>query len=727
MNRIFTFLLLLGLPGPFIRAQCIQLLPGCGLTSDTVCDLSLNAPLLWNETYWLDPIHDLHDLAEGPTDLQLTAVDTCPGAVLHIRCVLLLDLDMDGVKETAIDSDNLPPAGVVMFGNAQNPGYTGGTARNYDERPVNTDLKYRFALDTMPGGGDTLTAALRWNNEQSPNTFVVPQLPIGTHQIRWFVTNGLGDTLTCERAFQVMDCKAPVVFCLPSFSVNIQQTGSISLWATDFLQYGEDNITPPTPYTPGLQLVYAIRKTGQGTGFPLDGFGQPVTQVTFDCDSLGVHSLELWARDAAGNAAFCNAAVTVQDPFNNCGTTLMTTICAKEYCFNEPVEGVTFTLSGNAPPGLPPFNTLIIQDSMGCFTLLPSWPLSVDYTITPLKDDDYNNGVSTFDLVLMSKHILGIELLDSPYKIIAADVNKSNSVTTFDIVELRKLVLGIYNDLPNNTSWRFISKDFVFSNPSNPFASVPFKEVFSLADDPVDFVAIKIGDLNCSAIANTLRPNGILLTDRQLEPGELVDIPFAVAESADWLGMQFALEYDPATMEVEHVKTKGTLPSQSSDNFGVFPGRVAVSWSDASAEKLQAGDTLFTLSIRILKPVRLSDLLRLEQDGLIPEAYTEDMERQPLRLIFRTDEAQTEAIQVFSAQPNPTRAGASIPLSLHTPAGLSMQVFDADGKKVYETENQLDAGFWMLDIPENAMSGCGVYYWLISLNSQSFSGRVIRL
>jgi hypothetical protein len=39
------------------------------------------------------------------------------------------------------------------------------------------------------------------------------------------------------------------------------------------------------------------------------------------------------------------------------------------------------------------------------------------------------------DLVLISKHILGLEPLNSPYKMIAADANKSNSITTFDIVE----------------------------------------------------------------------------------------------------------------------------------------------------------------------------------------------------------------------------------------------------------------------------------------------------
>jgi hypothetical protein len=85
-------------------------------------------------------------------------------------------------------------------------------------------------------------------------------------------------------------------------------------------------------------------------------------------------------------------------------------------------------------------------------------PFLGDYTVTPTKDNDPLNGVSTFDLVLINKHILGLEPLNTPYKMIAADANNSRSITTFDIVELRKLILGIYTELPNNTSWRFVDK-----------------------------------------------------------------------------------------------------------------------------------------------------------------------------------------------------------------------------------------------------------------------------
>lgn len=132
-----------------------------------------------------------------------------------------------------------------------------------------------------------------------------------------------------------------------------------------------------------------------------------------------------------------------------------------------------------------------------------------DYEITPDKDTLPLNGVTTFDMVIMRKHILGIDTLDSPYKIIAADINNSGAVTTFDMVELRKLILQINTDFPNNKSWRFVDAAYVFPNPLNPFIE-PFPESIIVNDVVadqlgLDFVGIKIGDVNGSANPSPLK------------------------------------------------------------------------------------------------------------------------------------------------------------------------------------------------------------------------------
>lgn len=71
---------------------------------------------------------------------------------------------------------------------------------------------------------------------------------------------------------------------------------------------------------------------------------------------------------------------------------------------------------------------------------------------------------------------------------------------------MRKLVLQVIPSFTNNTSWRFVDKDYVFPNPANPFSS-PFPEFFNVnnlatSQTGIDFVAVKIGDVNGTAATN---------------------------------------------------------------------------------------------------------------------------------------------------------------------------------------------------------------------------------
>jgi len=129
-------------------------------------------------------------------------------------------------------------------------------------------------------------------------------------------------------------------------------------------------------------------------------------------------------------------------------------------------------------------------------------------TITPFNNNEPLNGVSTFDKVLITKHINGELLLDSPYKIIAADADHSGFVDNADTAVIGQLVFGIITEFPNNTSYRFVDAGYVWPNPANPFAA-PFPErinINNIAGDMtgVDFVAVKIGDVNLTNTGNPL-------------------------------------------------------------------------------------------------------------------------------------------------------------------------------------------------------------------------------
>jgi lysyl endopeptidase len=167
----------------------------------------------------------------------------------------------------------------------------------------------------------------------------------------------------------------------------------------------------------------------------------------------------------------------------------------KTWWNDTPVANVQVLLSGTATD-----TTMTNAQGEYVFTDVPS---GGSYVITPVRDSNAINGVSTLDLLLTSKHILGIEALDSPWKIIASDANRNNSVTNFDILESRKMILGITDAYSSSKAWRFYPSFISFNNPQNPFASA-LPETISVNNLQANyfnanFKAVKIGDVNTSA------------------------------------------------------------------------------------------------------------------------------------------------------------------------------------------------------------------------------------
>jgi hypothetical protein len=167
--------------------------------------------------------------------------------------------------------------------------------------------------------------------------------------------------------------------------------------------------------------------------------------------------------------------------------------------WGTPMEGIRVELSGTA-------SAFVFTDSLGNY-VFQNVPAGGSYSIKPLHNINVLNGVTTYDLVLTSKHILGLESLGSAWKVIAADVNQSGSVTTFDMVESRKLILGINTEFSANTSWRFFPAFANFPNTNDPFTGGLPPNNISITNlqahyPNASFKGLKVADVNNSAIGN---------------------------------------------------------------------------------------------------------------------------------------------------------------------------------------------------------------------------------
>lgn len=141
-------------------------------------------------------------------------------------------------------------------------------------------------------------------------------------------------------------------------------------------------------------------------------------------------------------------------------------------------------------------------DTNGAYTF-ENIPTGLTYSLGLAKPDLEQNGVSTLDLIKIRKHILGVEALDSPFKIIASDVNNSDQVSTLDLIQIHKVILAIDDHFANAPPWQFFSADITFSDPQDPFADfIPQAYTIMNFTEPITdlhFIGVKTGDANGSA------------------------------------------------------------------------------------------------------------------------------------------------------------------------------------------------------------------------------------
>jgi hypothetical protein len=360
--------------------------------------------------------------------------------------------------------------------------------------------------------------------------------------------------------------------------------------------------------------------------------------------------------------------------------------------------------------------------------------------VVPEKDDNPLNGVTTYDLVLISKHILGSEPLNSPYKMIAADANKSRSITTFDIVELRKLILGIYTHLPNNKSWRFVDESYVFPDTLNPFQSV-FPEGINCIASPaagVDFIGVKVGDVNNTAVGNrpAQRPSTHLSwPNLRATPGGVLTVPITYSGSTPMEAVQLGLRFDPAKLQLIS-PSKGDIESYLLNNFNLLranEGEIRTLWIPMTdlPEKIQPGAVLFYLSFKVLGELPGGKLpLWLDDQLLDCAAWSADGAEWGVGLApgsIKRDEpaTATPGLQAIF-RPNPTLGDATLVVQSLKAEKSRIVLYDAFGRRLFMREVMLQEGRQDIPLPETVQLPTGVYTWKVYTQSLQAQGHLIK-
>ncbi len=578
------------------------------------------------------------------------------------------------------------------------------------------DIDFTVIVDLYRDSVDMVVVPGTPIKGQYPKLRFEGRYPIGEHIVEIRATDGCGNTATTKVPFKVADCKAPAPICIdglaaalmpvePAADVNGDgqlDKGAVTIWATDFIASNISDCTEP--------IRYSINKVGSPPNINQ-------TSLVLTCSDFPGVDIEIHAWDSANNPKalqpdgtrggpnrdFCRTYVLVQDNLANAcfgGGTIAGLILTE----NEvPVSNVSVKFGGSAN------STITNQQGQYHFDALEQGK----FNIVPSFDEEHLLGVSTLDIIAISQHILGTKKLDSPYKIIAADVNKSNSVSTLDIILLRKIILGIDVEFADNTSWRFVDRKYVFPNPANPWQQ-PFPE--SIAVDfqneninNADFVAVKIGDANLDGFANVVgnrSPYNFTLQAKNplVQSGDTYQLDVYAALD-DIQGCQFTLDFD--TKALEYLDVEEGIASEAHIGLS-FAARGIISFSWDDNQTANPSERLFSLIFSAKKTGHPSDWLQINSKLTRAEAYDKTGAILPIQLQF---DQENTGFQLYQNVPNPSRGLSTIGFYLPKGETAKLTIFAPNGRIITTQQGNYAAGYHEIRIEQPLPAGV-LYYTL---------------
>ena len=543
--------------------------------------------------------------------------------------------------------------------------------------------------------------------------------PNGTTTVTFTAIDHCGNASTYSFDVKVADGKKPTPVCLNGLSVDLMpNSGMVTLWASDFESGSSyDNCTAYN----NLKISFSSDVSE--------------TYAQFTCLDLGTNIVQIWVTDEAGNQDYCETYVIVQDNMGACSNNPQFALIEGniEDETGQDVEDVEVEISGS--------NAIPYMTGNDGEYLFNNLALGSNYNVAPEKDVNPLNGVSTFDLVLISQHILGLQDLGSPYKMIAADANNSGSITTLDLVQIRRLILNIDQNFTNNTSWRFVDKDFVFANPANPFATT-FPEVIAInnmtQNEIADFVAVKVGDVNCTAIPNnmlgsaTRNADGTLLfslEDKKFAANETFTVDFKAKDFKKVLGYQFTLGFDAATLQVNDVLA-GSLKNMTNGNFGLSmlnEGVLTASWNDFETTSIDDNEVLFSIEFTALANGQLSETLEITSKVTRAEAYA-DNSQLDVSLEFNSEEGTTlvgGAFDLYQNQPNPVVNSTTIAFNLPTATNATLTISDISGRTLKVINQDFAQGYNEISLEKEELNVSGILYYRLDTPNHTATKKMI--
>ncbi len=364
--------------------------------------------------------------------------------------------------------------------------------------------------------------------------------PIGKTKVTFTITYSCGFKLYCHTEVIVKDSQKPIPYCFGSITTALMpvdsdndgniDAGMVEVWAKDL---NKSSISPCGYYP--LRYSFSADPNEKSR--------------VFSCDHLGKNEVQMWVTDSRGAQSSClvqldiqnnnaqipeckrkeelqqNRPVTVRGAIVNAfGTPVdsalielvytnpKVTITTKIDSVEQMVKDSFINASGyliyrfkkqwvvretrDTLYSYDKINT--ITDNKGWFNFTDSTQLRRSFDISFRIPNHQNHFVNSFDISVLTAHLLNEKKITDPYIMLAADIDDNKKVDIQDLVLLVNYVGGQINDLPG--SWQQVIKKSSLATYPEYFLEAKLVEQFRFDSilqikDTLQIVSVRKGDL----------------------------------------------------------------------------------------------------------------------------------------------------------------------------------------------------------------------------------------
>ncbi len=425
--------------------------------------------------------------------------------------------------------------------------------------------------------------------------------------------------------------------------------------------------------------------------------------------------------DVVEGLTFVNGSVSVVEFHDISGNVIY-------YDLSTPVSDVSVELTGD-------YSASDLTDESGAYSFEDLFP--GDFTICASRSED-DAGVTVGDIILIRRHIVWLELFDTPYKLIAADVNGSGGVSVADVIKMRRYLAEL-EELPSG-NWTFIDSSFVVTDENWPDAPGCIDITLWDADlTDSSFVGVRMGDVDYSWAQGRLGIPPPKVTDTAVldlvdcygQPGDTVQMSINVAGFAGVAGLELHIEFPQERMSF--MGFDSDVLSDPTTNG--IDGEIHFIWEDIfNLVSLEDGEEVVSIGFEILEDASDSILVSFSTAYVVDEEgidFTVDS-RIGYVLQYQTpnygdDMALPDSYRLSQNYPNPFNAETVIEFDLPQQSYVTIEIYDLLGRRVVIlVDNLKDAGFHQITW-DTTDQPSGIYFYKFQTNDFADTKKMLLL